>query len=123
MFNLINLPLIHLTILHFCFTNTYIKFFIIIYVTYSIYYNVLITQYFHAQIFQCTRALAQVFLLVVIKKNYPNCMAVPKKRTCILKKKFVKIFGKKRRYWTALKAFSLAQSIFAGKSKSFFCNK
>nr|YP_009027088.1 ribosomal protein L32 [Trifolium grandiflorum]AGO63742.1 ribosomal protein L32 [Trifolium grandiflorum] len=46
-------------------------------------------------------------------------MAVPKKRTSISKKKFVRIFGKKGGYWTALKALSLAESILTGKSKSF----
>nr|YP_010173479.1 ribosomal protein L32 [Medicago sauvagei]QSJ48708.1 ribosomal protein L32 [Medicago sauvagei] len=50
-------------------------------------------------------------------------MAVPKKRTSISKKNIRKNFWKKKGYWTALKAFSLAQSIFTGKSKSFFCNK
>nr|YP_009996505.1 ribosomal protein L32 [Astragalus laxmannii]YP_011028564.1 ribosomal protein L32 [Astragalus adsurgens]WDD39457.1 ribosomal protein L32 [Astragalus mongholicus var. dahuricus]QNQ65894.1 ribosomal protein L32 [Astragalus laxmannii]WFG52262.1 ribosomal protein L32 [Astragalus laxmannii]WFG52338.1 ribosomal protein L32 [Astragalus laxmannii]WNT97063.1 ribosomal protein L32 [Astragalus adsurgens] len=50
-------------------------------------------------------------------------MAVPKKRTSISKKKIRKNFWKKKGYWTALKAFSLAQSILTGKSKSFFCNK
>nr|YP_009869999.1 ribosomal protein L32 [Mesua ferrea]QJX65531.1 ribosomal protein L32 [Mesua ferrea]QKJ81940.1 ribosomal protein L32 [Mesua ferrea] len=32
---------------------------------------------------------------------------------------FEKIFGKKR-YWAALKAFSLAKSLSTGNSKSFF---
>nr|YP_010831912.1 ribosomal protein L32 [Caragana brachypoda]WFG50970.1 ribosomal protein L32 [Caragana brachypoda] len=50
-------------------------------------------------------------------------MAVPKKRTSISKKKIRKTYWKKRGYWTALKAFSLAKSIFTGNSKSFFCNK
>nr|YP_009772298.1 ribosomal protein L32 [Abrus precatorius]QIT03166.1 ribosomal protein L32 [Abrus precatorius]QJW34039.1 ribosomal protein L32 [Abrus pulchellus subsp. cantoniensis]BDI24326.1 ribosomal protein L32 [Abrus pulchellus subsp. mollis] len=50
-------------------------------------------------------------------------MAVPKKRTSISKKIIRKNFWKKRGYWTTLKAFSLAQSIFTGNSKSFFCNK
>nr|YP_009657178.1 ribosomal protein L32 [Medicago blancheana]YP_010173251.1 ribosomal protein L32 [Medicago secundiflora]YP_010565959.1 ribosomal protein L32 [Medicago rotata]QCO74068.1 ribosomal protein L32 [Medicago blancheana]QSJ48480.1 ribosomal protein L32 [Medicago secundiflora]UZC30514.1 ribosomal protein L32 [Medicago rotata] len=50
-------------------------------------------------------------------------MAVPKKRTSISKKNIRKNVWKKKGYWTALKAFSLAQSIFTGKSKSFFCNK
>nr|BBU53592.1 ribosomal protein L32 [Taverniera cuneifolia] len=48
-------------------------------------------------------------------------MAVHKKRTSRSKKKIRKNFWKKKAYWTALKAFSLAQSI--GKSKSFICNK
>nr|YP_010513775.1 ribosomal protein L32 [Tephrosia onobrychoides]UXL85346.1 ribosomal protein L32 [Tephrosia onobrychoides] len=50
-------------------------------------------------------------------------MAVPKKRTSISKKIIRKNFWKKRGYCTTLKAFSLAQSIFKGNSKSFFCNK
>nr|QWY87068.1 ribosomal protein L32 [Millettia stuhlmannii] len=50
-------------------------------------------------------------------------MAVPKKRTSISKKIIRNTFWKKRGYWTRLKAFSLAQSIFTGNSKSFFCNK
>nr|BDW46327.1 ribosomal protein L32 [Onobrychis armena]BDW46328.1 ribosomal protein L32 [Onobrychis avanakensis]BDW46330.1 ribosomal protein L32 [Onobrychis cadmea]BDW46331.1 ribosomal protein L32 [Onobrychis caput-galli]BDW46333.1 ribosomal protein L32 [Onobrychis carduchorum]BDW46334.1 ribosomal protein L32 [Onobrychis cyri]BDW46337.1 ribosomal protein L32 [Onobrychis elata]BDW46347.1 ribosomal protein L32 [Onobrychis megataphros]BDW46350.1 ribosomal protein L32 [Onobrychis paucijuga]BDW46351.1 rib len=50
-------------------------------------------------------------------------MAVPKKRTSISKKKIRKNFWKKKAYWTALKAFSLAQSIFTGNSKSFISNK
>nr|QWY86985.1 ribosomal protein L32 [Millettia laurentii] len=50
-------------------------------------------------------------------------MAVPKKRTSISKKIIRNSFWKKRGYWTRLKAFSLAQSIFTGNSKSFFCNK
>nr|YP_010566115.1 ribosomal protein L32 [Medicago granadensis]UZC30970.1 ribosomal protein L32 [Medicago granadensis] len=50
-------------------------------------------------------------------------MAVPKKRTSISKKNIRKNFWKKKGYWTALKAFSLAQSIFTGKSKSFVTNK
>ncbi|AES86360.1 putative ribosomal protein L32p [Medicago truncatula] len=49
-------------------------------------------------------------------------MAVPKKRTSISKKNIRKNFWKKKGYWTALKAFSLAQSIFTGKSK-FVTNK
>nr|YP_010566418.1 ribosomal protein L32 [Medicago italica]UZC31728.1 ribosomal protein L32 [Medicago italica] len=49
-------------------------------------------------------------------------MAVPKKRTSISKKNIRKNFWKKKGYWTALKAFSLAQSIFTGKSK-FLTNK
>nr|BAO50767.1 ribosomal protein L32 [Astragalus sinicus] len=50
-------------------------------------------------------------------------MAVPKKRTSISKKKIRKNFWKKKGYCTALKAFSLAQSILTGNSKSFFCKK
>nr|YP_010513015.1 ribosomal protein L32 [Acosmium lentiscifolium]UXL84586.1 ribosomal protein L32 [Acosmium lentiscifolium] len=47
-------------------------------------------------------------------------MAVPKKRTSRSKKKIRKTFWKKRGYWTTLKAYSLAQSISTGNSKSFF---
>nr|YP_009865752.1 ribosomal protein L32 [Dalbergia cearensis]QKE48038.1 ribosomal protein L32 [Dalbergia cearensis] len=47
-------------------------------------------------------------------------MAVPKKRTSRSKKKIRKNVWKKRGYWTALKAFSLVQSISTGNSKSFF---
>nr|YP_009769884.1 ribosomal protein L32 [Labichea lanceolata]QIT00586.1 ribosomal protein L32 [Labichea lanceolata] len=47
-------------------------------------------------------------------------MAVPKKRTSISKKRIRKTIWKKRGYWVALKAFSLAKSLFTGNSKSFF---
>nr|YP_009771469.1 ribosomal protein L32 [Angylocalyx braunii]QIT02254.1 ribosomal protein L32 [Angylocalyx braunii] len=47
-------------------------------------------------------------------------MAVPKKRTSISKKNIRKTFWKKKGYWAALKAFSLAQSLSTGNSKSFF---
>nr|YP_009766970.1 ribosomal protein L32 [Ateleia glazioveana]QIS97505.1 ribosomal protein L32 [Ateleia glazioveana]QVX29794.1 ribosomal protein L32 [Ateleia glazioveana] len=47
-------------------------------------------------------------------------MAVPKKRTSISKKKIRKTFWKKKGYWTALKAFSLAQSLSTENSQSFF---
>nr|UEX92043.1 ribosomal protein L32 [Medicago lupulina] len=50
-------------------------------------------------------------------------MAVPKKRTSISKKNIRKNFWKKKGYWTALKAFSLGQSILTGKSKSFIDKK
>nr|YP_010162926.1 ribosomal protein L32 [Kennedia prostrata]QRI60635.1 ribosomal protein L32 [Kennedia prostrata] len=50
-------------------------------------------------------------------------MAVPKKRTSISKKIIRNTLWKKKAYWTRLKAFSLAQSIFTGNSKSFFCKK
>nr|YP_010514188.1 ribosomal protein L32 [Strongylodon macrobotrys]UXL85841.1 ribosomal protein L32 [Strongylodon macrobotrys] len=50
-------------------------------------------------------------------------MAVPKKRTSISKKMIRNTLWKKKGYLTALKAFSLAQSLFMGNSKSFFCNK
>nr|WDV14823.1 ribosomal protein L32 [Pueraria montana] len=56
-------------------------------------------------------------------KNYTNYMAVPKKRTSISKKMIRNNLWKKKGYFTTLKAFSLAQSIFTGNSKSFFCNK
>nr|YP_010172969.1 ribosomal protein L32 [Orixa japonica]QSH90795.1 ribosomal protein L32 [Orixa japonica] len=47
-------------------------------------------------------------------------MAVPKKHTSILKKRIRKNIWKKRGYWAALKAFSLAKSLSTGNSKSFF---
>nr|YP_010174674.1 ribosomal protein L32 [Salvadora persica]QSJ55448.1 ribosomal protein L32 [Salvadora persica] len=47
-------------------------------------------------------------------------MAVPKKRTSISKKRIRKNIWKKKGYWTALKAFSLAKSLSTGNSKSFF---
>nr|QSX42985.1 ribosomal protein L32 [Peganum harmala] len=47
-------------------------------------------------------------------------MAVPKKRTSILKKRIRKNIWKKKGYWAALKAFSLAKSLSTGNSKSFF---
>nr|BBC20906.1 ribosomal protein L32 [Smirnowia turkestana]BBC20907.1 ribosomal protein L32 [Sphaerophysa kotschyana] len=50
-------------------------------------------------------------------------MAVPKKHTSISKKKIRKSLWKKKGYWAALKAFSLAPSLLTGNSKSFFCNK
>uniref|UniRef100_A0AAT9ZTD5 Large ribosomal subunit protein bL32c n=1 Tax=Phanera macrostachya TaxID=3078829 RepID=A0AAT9ZTD5_9FABA len=50
-------------------------------------------------------------------------MAVPKKRTSISKKQIRKNFWKKKGYWAALKAFSLAKSLYTGKSKSFFVQK
>uniref|UniRef100_UPI0031F396FD ribosomal protein L32 n=1 Tax=Platylobium triangulare TaxID=1560081 RepID=UPI0031F396FD len=50
-------------------------------------------------------------------------MAVPKKRTSISKRIIHNAFWKRRGYWTALKAFSLSQSIITGNSKSFFSNK
>nr|WAJ53090.1 ribosomal protein L32 [Philotheca angustifolia subsp. angustifolia] len=48
-------------------------------------------------------------------------MAVPKKRTSILKKRIRKNIWKKGGAWAALKAFSLAKSLSTGNSKSFFC--
>nr|YP_009571309.1 ribosomal protein L32 [Celosia argentea]YP_009727979.1 ribosomal protein L32 [Celosia cristata]QBC67079.1 ribosomal protein L32 [Celosia argentea]QHZ87354.1 ribosomal protein L32 [Celosia cristata] len=50
-------------------------------------------------------------------------MAVPKKRTSIYKKRIRKNIWKKKGYWAALKAFSLAKSISTGNSKSFFVQK
>nr|YP_009660051.1 ribosomal protein L32 [Lagerstroemia villosa]QCR99944.1 ribosomal protein L32 [Lagerstroemia villosa] len=47
-------------------------------------------------------------------------MAVPKKRTSISKKCIRKNIWKKKAYWAALKAFSLAKSLSTGNSKSFF---
>ena len=46
-------------------------------------------------------------------------MAVPKKRTSISKKNIRKNVWKKKGYWTAFKAFSLAKSLSTGKSKTF----
>lgn len=48
-------------------------------------------------------------------------MAVPKKRTSISKKRIRRNIWKKRGYWEAKRAFSLAKSISTGRSKSFFC--
>nr|YP_010458632.1 ribosomal protein L32 [Plagiopteron suaveolens]UUA70111.1 ribosomal protein L32 [Plagiopteron suaveolens] len=48
-------------------------------------------------------------------------MAVPKKRTSISKKRTRKNSWKRKGYWAALKAFSLAKSLATGNSKSFFC--
>nr|QFO87287.1 ribosomal protein L32 [Silene adscendens]QFO87449.1 ribosomal protein L32 [Silene cambessedesii]QFO87854.1 ribosomal protein L32 [Silene littorea]QFO88907.1 ribosomal protein L32 [Silene psammitis]QFO89231.1 ribosomal protein L32 [Silene stockenii] len=50
-------------------------------------------------------------------------MAVPKKRTSFSKKRIRKNFWKKKGYWAALKAFSLAKSLYTGNSKSFFVLK
>nr|YP_009487482.1 ribosomal protein L32 [Heritiera angustata]YP_009498325.1 ribosomal protein L32 [Heritiera parvifolia]AWB97311.1 ribosomal protein L32 [Heritiera angustata]AWX53111.1 ribosomal protein L32 [Heritiera parvifolia] len=47
-------------------------------------------------------------------------MAVPKKRTSTSKKRIRKNVWKKKGYWAALKAFSLAKSLSTGNSKSFF---
>nr|YP_010945383.1 ribosomal protein L32 [Salsola heptapotamica]UNZ11980.1 ribosomal protein L32 [Salsola heptapotamica] len=47
-------------------------------------------------------------------------MAVPKKRTSIYKKRIRKNIWKKKGYWAALKAFSLAKSLSTGNSKGFF---
>nr|YP_010623627.1 ribosomal protein L32 [Uvaria dulcis]WBF97685.1 ribosomal protein L32 [Uvaria dulcis] len=50
-------------------------------------------------------------------------MAVPKKRTSISKKRIRRNLWKKKGYWAAVKALSLAKSISTGYSKSFFCLK
>nr|QQL04409.1 ribosomal protein L32 [Polygala fallax] len=47
-------------------------------------------------------------------------MAVPKKRTSISKKKIRKSIWKNKGYWAAVKAISLAKSIYMENSKSFF---
>nr|YP_010428522.1 ribosomal protein L32 [Tetracera sarmentosa]USO20365.1 ribosomal protein L32 [Tetracera sarmentosa] len=47
-------------------------------------------------------------------------MAVPKKRTSVSKKRIRKNIWKRKGYWSALKALSLAKSISTGNSKSFF---
>nr|YP_009539028.1 ribosomal protein L32 [Saruma henryi]AVP32444.1 ribosomal protein L32 [Saruma henryi] len=47
-------------------------------------------------------------------------MAVPKKRTSMSKKRIRRNIWKKRGYWAAEKALSLAKSISTGRSKSFF---
>nr|YP_010884413.1 ribosomal protein L32 [Ixora finlaysoniana]YP_010982564.1 ribosomal protein L32 [Ixora hookeri]ATL60002.1 ribosomal protein L32 [Ixora parviflora]QWW21236.1 ribosomal protein L32 [Ixora chinensis]UDA68904.1 ribosomal protein L32 [Ixora x williamsii]ATL59292.1 ribosomal protein L32 [Ixora hookeri]WIW75825.1 ribosomal protein L32 [Ixora finlaysoniana] len=50
-------------------------------------------------------------------------MAVPKKRTSTSKKRIRKNIWKKKGYWTALKAFSLGESLSTGNSKSFLYSK
>nr|QUX33665.1 50S ribosomal protein L32 [Handeliodendron bodinieri] len=50
-------------------------------------------------------------------------MAVPKKRSSILKKQIRKNIWKKGGYWAAVKAFSLAKSLSTGNSKSFLYDK
>nr|YP_009575474.1 ribosomal protein L32 [Crocus cartwrightianus]YP_009575560.1 ribosomal protein L32 [Crocus sativus]QBJ06101.1 ribosomal protein L32 [Crocus cartwrightianus]QBJ06187.1 ribosomal protein L32 [Crocus cartwrightianus]QBJ06273.1 ribosomal protein L32 [Crocus sativus]UNW57011.1 ribosomal protein L32 [Crocus sativus] len=47
-------------------------------------------------------------------------MAVPKKRTSISKKRIRRNIWKKKGYFAAIKAFSLAKSISTRNSKSFF---
>nr|UXC95905.1 ribosomal protein L32 [Hellenia oblonga] len=47
-------------------------------------------------------------------------MAVPKKRTSMSKKRIRRNIWKKKGYLAAVKAFSLAKSVFTGRSKSFF---
>nr|YP_010411753.1 ribosomal protein L32 [Lophophora diffusa]URP30847.1 ribosomal protein L32 [Lophophora diffusa] len=46
-------------------------------------------------------------------------MAVPKKRTSISKKHIRKNIWKKGGYWAALKAFSIAKSLYSGNSTLF----
>nr|YP_010154112.1 ribosomal protein L32 [Corydalis davidii]YP_010154121.1 ribosomal protein L32 [Corydalis davidii]QQW51945.1 ribosomal protein L32 [Corydalis davidii]QQW51954.1 ribosomal protein L32 [Corydalis davidii] len=46
-------------------------------------------------------------------------MAVPKKRTSLSKKRIRKNIWKRKGYWAARKAFSLAKSLSTGNSK--FC--
>nr|WRI60985.1 ribosomal protein L32 [Emblica urinaria] len=50
-------------------------------------------------------------------------MAVPKKRTSISKKRIRKQLWKRKGYWVALKAFSLAKSVSTGNSKGFLYDK
>lgn len=47
-------------------------------------------------------------------------MAVPKKCTSISKKRIRKNIWKRKGYWAALKALSLAKSLSTGNSKSIF---
>nr|YP_009409941.1 ribosomal protein L32 [Cressa cretica]ASJ65100.1 ribosomal protein L32 [Cressa cretica] len=47
-------------------------------------------------------------------------MAVPKKRISKAKKRIRKNTWKKKRYWAAFKAFSLAKSLSTRNSKSLF---
>nr|YP_010920947.1 ribosomal protein L32 [Picrella glandulosa]WAJ54039.1 ribosomal protein L32 [Picrella glandulosa] len=47
-------------------------------------------------------------------------MAVPKKRTSLLKNHIRKNIWKKGGYWSTSKAFSLAKSLSIGNSQSFF---
>nr|YP_010389381.1 ribosomal protein L32 [Harpullia cupanioides]UPQ44702.1 ribosomal protein L32 [Harpullia cupanioides] len=50
-------------------------------------------------------------------------MAVPKKRSSILKKRIQKNIWKRGGYSAALKAFSLAKSLSTGNSKGFLYDK
>nr|UXB56026.1 ribosomal protein L32 [Coreanomecon hylomeconoides]WBF92936.1 ribosomal protein L32 [Corydalis edulis]UXB56041.1 ribosomal protein L32 [Coreanomecon hylomeconoides]WBF92951.1 ribosomal protein L32 [Corydalis edulis]WEG23791.1 ribosomal protein L32 [Corydalis edulis] len=50
-------------------------------------------------------------------------MAVPKKRTSLSKKRIRKNIWKRKGYWAARKAFSLAKSICTGNSKGFCGSK
>ena len=47
-------------------------------------------------------------------------MAVPKKRTSMSKKHIRRNIWKKKGYLAAVKASSLAKSVYTGRSKSFF---
>nr|YP_009108237.1 ribosomal protein L32 [Orobanche latisquama]CDI06866.1 ribosomal protein L32 [Orobanche latisquama] len=47
-------------------------------------------------------------------------MAVPKKRTSSAKKRIRKKFWRRKSYYTALKAFSLAKISYTGNSKTFY---
>nr|QYB22459.1 ribosomal protein L32 [Saxegothaea conspicua]BBF91309.1 ribosomal protein L32 [Saxegothaea conspicua] len=48
-------------------------------------------------------------------------MAVPKKRTSKSRKRIRRNIWKGKAYRAAVKAFSLAESISTGRSKSFYC--
>nr|YP_009669281.1 ribosomal protein L32 [Korupodendron songweanum]QCW94280.1 ribosomal protein L32 [Korupodendron songweanum] len=50
-------------------------------------------------------------------------MAVQKKCISILKKRIRKNIWKKKAYWAALKALSLAKSLSTGNSRIFFVRK
>nr|YP_010868896.1 ribosomal protein L32 [Vanilla somae]WGU45618.1 ribosomal protein L32 [Vanilla somae] len=50
-------------------------------------------------------------------------MAVPKKRTSTSKKRIRRNIWKKKGSLAAVKAFSLAQSVYVGQSKSFLYYK
>nr|YP_010466052.1 ribosomal protein L32 [Corydalis temulifolia]YP_010466073.1 ribosomal protein L32 [Corydalis temulifolia]QOD41564.1 ribosomal protein L32 [Corydalis temulifolia]QOD41585.1 ribosomal protein L32 [Corydalis temulifolia] len=50
-------------------------------------------------------------------------MAVPKKRTSLAKKRIRKNIWKRKGYWAARKAFSLAKSLSTGNAKSFLYDK
>nr|YP_009681186.1 ribosomal protein L32 [Sagittaria trifolia]YP_010518710.1 ribosomal protein L32 [Sagittaria graminea]QDG01525.1 ribosomal protein L32 [Sagittaria trifolia]UDZ61009.1 ribosomal protein L32 [Sagittaria trifolia]UXO94324.1 ribosomal protein L32 [Sagittaria graminea] len=50
-------------------------------------------------------------------------MAVPKKRTSMSKKRIRKNIWKKKGYFAAVKAFSLAKSVSTGNSKTVFVHE
>ncbi|KAK4707025.1 hypothetical protein R3W88_033412 [Solanum pinnatisectum] len=50
-------------------------------------------------------------------------MVVPKRGTSISKKLIRKNIWKRKGYWVALKAFSLAKSLSTGNSKSIFVHQ